>query len=134
MQVQLRSINIGSAFKFGATYSALMFAIIILPTVLCQVLFLSTAAVADPSAFEAEGIDPALFSSLGVAGLCIGGVVGIFFYALVGGISSAIGALIYNFVSGRVGGLEFKLEDLGGVDYGGYGGGDKSKRGDTFEF
>jgi len=99
----LKRIGLGSAFKVGAVLSGLLFAIIGLPLVLIG----TSGPLAQMLSTQTGG----MFS--GGVGLALGFVLyilGIFIYAIVGGIGFLIDALIYNIVASIAGGLEIELE------------------------
>jgi len=99
----LKRIGLGSAFKVGAVLSGLLFAIVGLPLVLI--------GTAGPLGQMLSAQTGGMFS--GGIGLVFGLVLyilGIFIYAIVGGIGFFIDALIYNIVASIAGGLEIELE------------------------
>ncbi len=105
-RVTIGHISIGSAFKVGVALYALLFAIFGLIGLIFYGLFISMAgAAASQGTNELLGI---------LGGGFIGGLFayafGIFFYGFMGGIFTAISALLYNIVAGFVGGLEVDLE------------------------
>ncbi len=100
----IRSISIGSAFKVGAVTSILLFAIIGGLVLLLQLLL---GGIIGLGAGGREGAG--VFSAMTGFGI-IAYLFGIVIYGIVGGISSALTALIYNIVAGMVGGLRVSLD------------------------
>ncbi len=109
----IRSISAGSVFKVSFVIYALLFAIfgcffLVLPAVLGQT-FLSQSFVPD---IIGNGQRLGFLSSGGaIAAVVVAYVVGIFVVALIQGIFAAIAALVYNLVSGLVGGVRVDLSD-----------------------
>jgi xanthosine utilization system XapX-like protein len=114
MKVRIKHIDILSAFKLGAVFSALVFMVSFLPFTLIQALVLGAGVFAGSGASSSE-INPGLMTGLGLVGICVGVGVGAFLYALLGGIGAAISAFVYNLVSGWIGGVEVDLETVAGT-------------------
>lgn len=109
---RIRRISIGSAFKVGAVYSALLW--VIFGTLF--VLFPSLLTTSFVTTSTTPGIDSIEFD----AGLNIASFAVVFLccapaYAVIGGLSAAFTAFIYNLVAGWIGGVEVELERSGGV-------------------
>lgn len=100
----IRSVSIGSAFKVGAVTSMLLFAVIGGLFLLLQLLI---GGMISMGAGGREGIG--VFGAMAGFGI-IGYLFGIVIYGIVGGIGSALTALIYNIVAGMVGGLQVSLD------------------------
>ncbi len=100
----IRSISIGSAFKVGAVISILLFAVIGGLILLLQLL---VGGMIGMGAGGREGAG--VFGAMAGFGI-IAYLFGIVIYGIVGGISSALTALIYNIVAGMVGGLQVSLD------------------------
>lgn len=100
----IRRISAGSAFKVGAVIYALLFAIVFGLILLVQLLLGGLFAAAAGS--NDAGTTLGLFAGFGIIGYFIGIIV----YGLLGGIGSALAALIYNLVANMIGGLQIELE------------------------
>lgn len=97
----IRRVGIGSAFKVGAVMYGLLWVVLGGLLLLLQLLI---GGILGASADEGAQI----FGAMAGIGL-IGYIVGILVYALIGGIFSALTALVYNLVAGLVGGIEVEL-------------------------
>lgn len=110
--ITIKRIGVGSAFRIGALVSAL-FSFIVLGLFGLLQISLWTSLV---GLFDANGQplpqDAGFFGLAGTAGFLLLFVCGVVFYAIVGGLSSAILALIYNFVARQFGGLELEFDGL----------------------
>ncbi len=91
----VKRIGPGSAFKVGLVAYGLLG---LIAGLLCSVVAL--AAPAKHAAYMPFGHYAGLFAFI----LCP------LFYGLLGGIAAEIGALLYNFASGRVGGVQVDLQ------------------------
>jgi len=99
----VRRIGLGSAFKVGAVLSGLIFAVVGLPLVLIGTSSMLTQLLASETGGSFSG-------GIGIVAALVIYILGIFLYAIVGGIGFLIDALIYNIVASIVGGLEIELE------------------------
>jgi hypothetical protein len=108
--VKIKRIGIGSAFKIGAIYSALSYAIFGLLLVLLQSAFLN-AILSMSSSFDSD-FRAGDLTAFSIGSLLIGYVCGIPFAAVFGGIFAAVSVFLYNLTSGWVGGLEVELDDM----------------------
>ena len=105
MNVTIKRVGIGSAFKVGFALNIIVFAIFGLIGVLLQVLFASALS----SVYRSSGGSSVNLASASLPILCIGYVVGTLAAGILGGIGFAIYALIYNLASGMIGGLQVQL-------------------------
>ncbi len=96
---RLKRIGVGSAFKIGFAVYALLFVIVGLFMLLMMLLGLGT--VSEMSDIPGLG--------MGLVGLLIMYLFGIVFYGLIGGLFTALGAIIYNVVATWTGGLEIEI-------------------------
>lgn len=101
---RLTRISPGSAFKVGFTTYALLFGIFGLFGLLLA--FLGVGALRDLLDVGRMGIGR---MGAGIVGALIGYIIGVVLYGLVGGVMSAITALIYNLVAKWTGGLRIEL-------------------------
>lgn len=116
--VTIKRIRVGSAFKIGAIFSVLTWAVfgvifVLLPSSMFSLYSVNNFNATAPS------------NSLSTAGLASCGIfyfVGLALYGVVGGIGAAVGAFLYNLVANWVGGLEVELESL-----------EKPKRTETYD-
>lgn len=99
MKYVLKHIGIGSAFKVGFVLGALLSALVLLPLGLLMALGVlgSEGRMSDLVAVSAAS---SLFTMF----------CGPLIYGVVYGIGAALSVLIYNIVSGIVGGLELQLD------------------------
>ncbi len=108
---RIRRIGAGSAFRIGAVLYALLFAIIGIFVIVLPSLFASLFGASMLAAFGgAENSGAA--AGAGAFGVVLGLFIylaGIVLYGLMGGIFSAISALLYNLVAGWVGGLRIEV-------------------------
>jgi hypothetical protein len=100
-QRDIRRIAPGSAFKLGALLTGLLGAIFGLFPLLATLLGMSLFSAAS---------DGARGASVGPVLALVFYVFGVIFYALFGGLVSALYAWLYNVVAGWVGGLRVELE------------------------
>ena len=100
----IRHISVGSAFKVGAVLTGLVFIVIGFFVVLLPALFGASLLGA---MLGNQGGGSAFGTGL-ISGVIIY-ILGIIVYAIIGGISGAIDAWLYNIVAGWVGGLEIDL-------------------------
>jgi Transmembrane domain of unknown function (DUF3566) len=106
MNVTIKRIGVGSAFKIGAILNVILFAIFGLIGLGFQALFSSAIS----SAFRNSGADAYFdFATAGLPILCVGYLIGVVAAGIFGGIAAAIYALLYNLVSGMIGGLQVEL-------------------------
>lgn len=106
MQV-IRRIDIGSAFKTGAMTTMLMWLVIGLP-VMALVGFSTSSTMASFNLEEQMGF--AAIASI----ICVAYVCGVLVYAIIGGVTAALGALFYNLSARWFGGLKVELEAADG--------------------
>lgn len=95
-----------------ATVAAAMYAVLILFMTL--VVFLPFALLAGAGAgASTRNVGGALgVGAIGVVGVLIFGLIGAFIYAAIGWVTTAVACVVYNFVAGRVGGIEIQLENV----------------------
>jgi hypothetical protein len=108
--VTIKKVSVGSAFKVTAVLFALLWGIFGLFFLLFPALFLggmSTSMGAPPEMMNLGG---------GFAFMTY--LCGLPIYAVVGGIFGALYAVLYNVVSGWIGGLQVELEDAPNSDWG----------------
>lgn len=103
--VRIKSISIVSAFKIAAAISALLWVIFggllfVFPTI----LFFDAASFSG----SVTTVDAIEFTGLSLLFIFVCGVP---IYAIIGGISGAVTALVYNLVASAIGGLEVQLEE-----------------------
>jgi hypothetical protein len=96
---KLIRISPGSAFKVGFATYALLLGIVGLLGILLALAGLG--AISDLLEIVDVGA--------GIVGLLIGYVISVVVYGIIGGVGSAITAVIYNVVAGWTGGLEIEL-------------------------
>lgn len=107
MMYTIKRVGIGSAFRMGAVASALIWGILGLLFILWMMMIGNSL---DTTATVVYGTNTNDFSEFtGGAGILIY-LCGLPMYAIVGGITGAFYAFIYNLVSRWVGGLELELE------------------------
>ncbi len=106
MNVTIKRVGVGSAFKVGLVLSALIFAIFGLIGLGLQFAFSSAISSAFRSTSGSTSFD---FASMGLPILCGTYIVGIIAAGIGGGIGAAIYAFFYNLVSGMTGGLQVQL-------------------------
>ena len=108
----IRRVTVGSAFKVGAVLSAVFFAVVWAPIIILEGLGLALLSSVNSSS-NTYGSSGANYSSAFGAGSLIaigcGWIVGVFVAALVGGISFALYAWIYNFTFGIHGGIRTEV-------------------------
>ncbi len=110
MQITLKRIDVGSAFRVGMIVYGLVFAIFGLVFVALQGLFLN--AIARSGSFDVPNLPNGTTIILGtgvLSLLCFYGV-GVVVAAIFGGIQFAVGAFCYNRAANWVGGLKLELE------------------------
>jgi hypothetical protein len=91
-----------------ATVAAVMYAVVILfGTLVIGLPFALLAGAASRSVDASLGI-----GAIGVAGVLVFGLIGAFFYAVIGWIMTALACVVYNLVAGWVGGIEVQLESM----------------------
>jgi len=105
----------------AANIAALLYAVII--AVVGLLVFLPFSLIAGVAGSRAgdSGVGIGLFGA-GVVGALIFTLFGIVFYAITGWIMTAIMVALYNFVAGRIGGLQADVEIQGPYGMPGYGG------------
>ncbi len=99
MKYVLKRIGIGSAFKVGFVLGTLLSAIVLLPFGLLMALGI----------LGNEGRMTELLAASAVSGV-ITMFCGPLIYGVLYGLGAALSALVYNIVSGVVGGLELHLD------------------------
>jgi len=100
----IRRISVSSAFKVGAVLAALLFIVIGFFIVLMPALFGASLL----GAMLGNQGGASAFGAGAVSGVILY-IVGTIVYAIVGGITGAIDAWLYNIVAGIVGGIEVEL-------------------------
>ena len=105
----IRRVTVGSAFKVGAVLSAVFFGVVWVPVAVLEVALLSSVN----SSSNTFGSSASHFSSAFGAGWLVaigcGWIIGVFVAALVGGISLALYAWIYNITFGMHGGIRTEV-------------------------
>lgn len=139
--VRIKRIGIGSAFKIAAIFSAFMWLVTAVFFLFLPSLLLIDFSTSASTSFG--GTSSADFVEFGGISMIFIFLCGVPVYAIIGGLSGALTAFVYNLVAGWVGGLELELErgvestvawrsvDIPNNPAGGYGsprGGDKPKR------
>ncbi len=110
MNVTIKRVGIGSAFKVGFVLSVLIFAIFGLIGLGFQVLFSSAISSVFQNYSQNYGTSTNFnFSAASLPVFCIAYLVGIVVSGFAGGIGAAIYALFYNLTSGMTGGLQVQL-------------------------
>jgi hypothetical protein len=107
MNVTIKHVGVGSAFKVGVVLNIIIFAVFGLIALVMQLLFASAFSAAfrnSTGSFSTFDLN-----TIGIPILCMGYVVGIIIAGIFGGIGFAIYALIYNLASGMIGGLQVQL-------------------------
>jgi len=102
----IKRVSIGSAFRVGAVSSALVWVVFGILFVL-WIIAVGNAFDSAGTQFSGQSNNVGEFSG-GAAIFTY--LCGIPIYAVIGGISGALYAFIYNLVAGWVGGLELELE------------------------
>src|SRR5258708_14239753 len=102
--VTIKRVSVGSAMKIGAITYTLTWAIFGLIFLAFQGLFLS-AITSSLSSYTNQfpnqgGAAASSFGAIGIAGLCIAYVVGLFFALIAGAIGGAASAFLYNLSAG----------------------------------
>lgn len=106
-EMMIRRFSVLSVAKM---YSLLLFVVGLIIGVLYGLAFMIFGAAMSTFATRGEGQ-----AAGGISSIIIGVVIMIafpIFYAVVGFIAGAIGALIYNMAAGVVGGVKFELESV----------------------
>jgi len=103
--------------KFGVLSTGKVLGVVYLALGLLVGIPLACLSLFSASLFTAADIqDPGVLGAgfaTGVGGLLVYGICIPIFYAVLGFIGGAIGALIYNIVAGSIGGIEIVLGDAG---------------------
>jgi hypothetical protein len=107
MNVTIKKVRVGSAFKVGFVLNIILFAIFGLVALITQLLFASAfSAVFRNSTGAFSTFD---FNTIGIPILCMGYAGGIVVAGIFGGIGFSIYALVYNIATGMTGGLQVEL-------------------------
>ncbi len=107
MNVTIKHVGVGSAFKVGFVLNAIIFAIIGLIILVLQVLLAPALSSALRNVYgSTTSID---LTTIELPILCISYVIGIVLAGIGGGIAFAIYALFYNLASRMSGGLQVQL-------------------------
>ena len=107
MNVTIKHVGVGSAFKVGFVLNIILFAVFGLIALVFQLLFASAFSAAFSNyAGTTSTFD---FNTIGVPLLCLGYAVGVVAAGIFGGISFSIYALVYNAATGMTGGLQVQL-------------------------
>ena len=109
MNVTIKRVGIGSAFKVGFGLNIIVFAIFGLIGILGQLLFAGAISSAIRSSSAYSSTTSVDLSSATLPILCVVYIVGTLAAGIVGGIAAAIYALIYNLTSRIFGGIQVQL-------------------------
>ncbi|MDX1993826.1 MAG: hypothetical protein SF029_15675 [bacterium] len=101
--VTIRRVDVGSAFRVSAIITTLFYLVFGLVIILFPSIFLTASLVGSTS------LDPSMVS-FSAGSLLIGYLCGVPIYAIIGGIIGGLYALMYNLVSGWVGGIKVELD------------------------
>lgn len=105
---QIKSIGIVSAFKIGFVTNAVLTGLLVGIVSAAQALLVSALSGLQGSV-SSPNIIPTDLVGLSLGVVCLGWVVSVVIGAIVGAITFALGALIYNLTARIAGGLEVTL-------------------------
>ncbi|MEQ8675722.1 MAG: DUF3566 domain-containing protein [Aggregatilineales bacterium] len=115
--ITIKRISVGAAFKVSAVFSGLMSAVTAFFYIGFFVLLSNSFTSSYAGVVTPTGTSTTDFGDVSGALLVVLCLCGVLFYAIIGGIFGAIGAVIYNFVARTVGGIELEVTGLGDVAY-----------------
>ena len=104
----------------AANIAALLYAVIV--AIMGLFIFVPFALIGGIAGSQVEGGMGMGIAGAGIAGALIFTLFGIVIYAVIGWVMTAIMVALYNFVAGRIGGIQADVEMQGPYGMPGYGG------------